>query len=94
MRELVSQRATVVFGLLVFITGISFWLTAGHGAAGLRETQTLVWTQVIFLAFVKVRWVLLDFMELRSAPNKLRLLFEAWVVGVAAFLILANWLAR
>jgi len=47
---------------------------------------------VIFLAFLKVRWVLLDFMELRSAPTKLRLLFEAWVIGVAACLNLTTWL--
>ena len=93
MRELVYQRATVIFALLVTVTGISFWLTAGHGAASLRETPKVVWTQIIFLAFLKVRWVLLDFMELRSAPIKLRLLFEAWVVGVAAFLILADWCA-
>lgn len=92
MKELVYQRATVIFTLLVMVTGISFWLTAGHGAAVLGETQKVVWTQIVFLAFLKVRWVLLDFMELRSAPIKLRLLFEVWVIGVAAFLILTTWL--
>ena len=92
MRELVYQRATVIFALLVMITGYSFWLTAGHGGAGLHEARSIVWAQVIFLAFLKVRWVLLDFMELRSAPTKLRLLFEAWVIGVAVCLILTTWL--
>lgn len=92
MRELVCQRATVTFALLVLVTGISFWLTVGHGAATLHEAQSVVWAQVVFLAFVKVRWVLLDFMELRSAPIKLRLLFEVWVIGVAALLLLTNWL--
>ena len=92
MRELVYQRATVIFALLVMITGYSFWLTAGHGGAGLHEARSIVWAQVIFLAFLKVRWVLLDFMELRSAPTKLRLLFAAWVIGVAVCLILTTWL--
>lgn len=92
MRELVHERATVIFALLVLVTGISFWLTVGHGGAVLHETHSVVWTQVIFLAFVKVRWVLMEFMELRSAPMKLRLVFEGWVTGVAAFLILTTWL--
>jgi hypothetical protein len=92
MKELVYQRATAIFALLVMITGYSFWLTAGHGGAGLHEARSVVWTQVIFLAFLKVRWVLLDFMELRSAPINLRLIFEAWVIGVAALLILTTWL--
>lgn len=90
MRELVYQRATVAFALLVLVTGISFWLTVGHGSETLNESQSAVWTTVIVLAFIKVRWVLLDFMELRSAPIKLRLLFEAWAIGVAAVLILTG----
>lgn len=92
MRELVHQRATVVFGLLLLVTGISYWLTVGHGAAGLGEAQSVVWAQVVVLGFVKVRWILLDFMELRSASTTLRILFEAWVIGVTAVLILLSWL--
>jgi hypothetical protein len=90
MRELVRQRASVVFMALVLITGFSFWLTAGHGGALFDEAQSVVWAQVILLALLKVRWVLLDFMELRSAPIKLRLLFEGWVVALGAALILTN----
>jgi Prokaryotic Cytochrome C oxidase subunit IV len=90
MRELVRQRASVVFMALVLITGFSFWLTVGHGGALFKEVQSVVWAQVICLALLKVRWVLLDFMELRSAPIKLRLLFEGWVAGLAAALILTN----
>jgi hypothetical protein len=46
---------------------------------------------VIVLAFIKVRWILLEFMQLRSGPIKLRLLFEAFVVFVAAMLIAFGW---
>jgi heme/copper-type cytochrome/quinol oxidase subunit 4 len=90
MKELIYQRATVAFALLVLVTGISYWLTVGHGSDTLHEAQPVVWPTVIVLAFIKVRWVLLDFMELRSAPITLRLLFEAWAVGVAAVLILTG----
>lgn len=92
MRDLIQQRATYVFAGLVLITAIAFWLTVGHGAASLNEAQSIVWTEVIFLAYLKVRWILLDFMELRSAPIKLRLLFEFFAVALAAGLISINWL--
>lgn len=92
MRELMHQRATVVVGLLIVVTGVSYWLSVGHGAAGFHEAQSIVWAQVLVLAFVKVRWILLDFMELRAAPTKLRLLLEVWVVCVAAVLILVSLL--
>ena len=92
MREVVNQRATGIFAILVLLTGISFWLTVGHGGASLHQGGSIVWTLVIVLASLKVRWVMLDFMELRSAPIKLRLLCESWVVGVGAFLIVTTWL--
>ena len=37
-------------------------------------------------AFVKVRFVLLDFMELRHAPRAMRLAVEAWTVVVCSAL--------
>jgi hypothetical protein len=89
MRELVYQRATAAVALLVLITALSFWLTVGHGAA--RLDASVVWTLVIVFAFIKVRWVMLDFMELRFAPMNLRLLFECFAVVVAAALITINW---
>jgi Prokaryotic Cytochrome C oxidase subunit IV len=92
MRELINQRASYIFGVLVLIACFSFWLTAGHGAAGWHEAQSIIWAQIIVLACLKVRWILLDFMELRTAPIKLRLLFEFWVVALGAALISINWL--
>jgi heme/copper-type cytochrome/quinol oxidase subunit 4 len=91
MAELVRQRATIIFGLLVTLTALSFWLTVGHGSNLFGEPAKIVWTQVIVLAFIKVRWILLDFMELRTAAIKLRVLFEGFVVAVAAMLIAFGW---
>lgn len=42
---------------------------------------------VIAIAFLKVRWVGLDFMELRRAPRPLRRMFEAWSLLICATLI-------
>jgi heme/copper-type cytochrome/quinol oxidase subunit 4 len=91
MKELINQRATAAFALLVLITVISFWLTAGHGGALIGDTEPLLFASVIALAFIKVRWVMLDFMELRHARRQLRVVFEFWCVGVAAALIITNF---
>ena len=41
---------------------------------------------------LKVRYVMLDFMELRNAPIPVRVAFEAWPVAVTA-IILGFWFA-
>jgi hypothetical protein len=87
LRELINQRATYAYTGLILVTALAFWLTVGHGAASLNEAQSVIWAEVMFLAYIKVRWILLDFMELRSAPIRLRLLFEFFAVAVAAALI-------
>ncbi|WP_428338926.1 cytochrome C oxidase subunit IV family protein [Mycobacterium sp.] len=90
MRELVRQRASAVFAAMVLVTCFSFWLTVGHGASAFHEAAKAVWATVIVLACIKMRWIMLDFMELRTAPLKLRLLFEFWTVCVGAALIITN----
>jgi hypothetical protein len=43
---------------------------------------------VIVIAFVKIRYVILDFMELRTAAIGLRVAGEAWCIVVCAILVL------
>jgi hypothetical protein len=45
---------------------------------------------IFLIAAVKVRYVVLDFMELRHAPIPVRVAFEAWPIVVTA-VILALW---
>jgi hypothetical protein len=68
------RKLAAVWALLVVAT-ITSWSLGGAAVA------------VLALAFVKVRLVGLHFMELRSAPVPLRLLFEGWVVVVCSVLI-------
>lgn len=86
MTEFINQRATYIFAALVTLTGL------GYLATGLPLAETTIWALVILLACIKVHWVLLDFMELRTAPRNLRLLFEGWVVVLGGSLIAINWL--
>jgi len=47
-------------------------------------------TGTLLIAAMKVRFVILDFMELRHAPARVRVAFQGWIVAVVA-LILSFW---
>ena len=76
------SRITVVWALLVLATLTSF--TLRHGAAmGFRSATVAI----LVIALIKVRYVMLDFMELRFAPRALRMLSEGWIVLVGSILV-------
>lgn len=58
----------------------------GHGflIRGLREAGIAI----LVIAFVKIRYVILDFMEIRGAPLPMRIGAEIWVVVVSTALVL------
>jgi predicted membrane channel-forming protein YqfA (hemolysin III family) len=51
------------------------------------EARRYVGVAVIGIAFVKVRFIGLDFMELRRAQVPLRLAFEVWLLVIAGTLM-------
>jgi hypothetical protein len=73
--------------LLVLATLISWESARGDGSLRLATSAVLA------IAFLKVRCIGLEFMELRTAPLPLRLIFEAWVAGVCAALLALYWLS-
>ena len=83
--EMFRQRATMVWLGLMAATVVTTW---GLSKDAFSPVVTVVGTVVI--AALKVRYVILDFMELRHAPRGVRIAFEAWPVVVAA-MILAFW---
>lgn len=72
------SRITLVWAALVATT-IASW------AAGLSETAGV---GVLLLMALKLRWVLLDFMELRHAPWHWRMAAEGWTAALTAVLML------
>jgi len=42
---------------------------------------------ILVIAFIKIRYVILDFMEIRRAPLAMRIGAEIWVVAVCAALL-------
>jgi len=79
---LFNARSTYVWAALVAVTVVSYTVGAEHG---LGSTVAVI---VLALALVKVRirFVGLDFMELRTAPQMLRGVFEAYCVILWAVL--------
>jgi heme/copper-type cytochrome/quinol oxidase subunit 4 len=83
MTGLLRTRATPIWVLLVAATLLSFWLGTDHGLPT-AEARTIV---ILVVAFVKIRFVGLYFMELRDAPIVLRSIFEGYCVVVCLGLI-------
>ena len=86
MRSLVWNRPSLIWLLLVTASLLSWEsMSIAGGDARLGRVAILV------IAFLKVRLVGLEFMELRHAPVALRAAFEAWGVLVCAALLVLFW---
>lgn len=74
LQSLLRARSTVVWAVLVAATLLSWAVGSAHG------TGSLLALIVLGVAMIKVRFVGLDFMELRHAPLLLRAAFEGYCV--------------
>lgn len=82
-RQLLRGPFLVVWFVLIGATLVSWYLGADHGVRDHHLTTVLI----MLVAFIKVRFVGLYFMELRAAPGALRLLFEAHCVIVCTAML-------
>jgi Prokaryotic Cytochrome C oxidase subunit IV len=89
MQTLLRSRVTVIWLLLVAATGLSWELGHGMGFSSVR----LASSAVIVVAFVKVRFVILEFMEIRTAPLFMRIIAETWLVVICGALLALYWMA-
>lgn len=82
MNELMRRGTTRVWLLLMAATIVTTWILT-------KETFTacVATIAIVLIAAIKVRLVLLHFMELREAPLSLRIVFEGWVLAVTGSLI-------
>lgn len=86
MEKALHQRITIVWFGLVLATLVSWALSSEHvfDSTGARALTTMA---VLAVAMIKVRYVGLDFMELRHAPRALRLVLEIWLISVYALVV-------
>ena len=80
--DLLKRPGVGVWLVLMLATVITTWVLSKDVVAA--RTGTIA---IVALSAYKVRLVLLHFMELRHAPLALRIVFETWILGVAAALI-------
>jgi len=73
MAQTATRQVTRAWGVLVLLTLLS--LAANH--SGL--TGSLVNALILAAAFVKGRWMLMDFLKLRHVPPGWRALFLCWL---------------
>ena len=85
--SVLRERVTLVWLGLMALTCVTTW-----GLSKDLFSPAIAVVGIFFIAAMKVRYVVLDFMELRNAPIPVRVAFEAWPIAVAA-LILGFWFA-
>ena len=83
MKSLLLTRVTLVWLLLVIATAASWTIGHGAGPYELRYTGSAI----MGLAFVKVRLVIHEFMEIRTAPPFMRIVADGWLLAIVATLI-------
>jgi heme/copper-type cytochrome/quinol oxidase subunit 4 len=83
--SVMRERVTAVWALLMVATCVSTWVLSKDAFS-----PTIAVVGIFLIAAVKVRFVMLDFMELRYAPMPLRVAFEGWIVVVTC-VILGLW---
>lgn len=83
MTALVRNPVTAIWALLIAMTLVTWWMGTDHGVEDVQVASVLI----LLLAFFKVRFVGLYFMELREAPVPLRAIFETWCVAVCAAVV-------
>lgn len=83
------KRITLIWALLLAATLVSW--AVGHGF-GLRS-HAAASVLVIAMACVKLRYVALDFMELRNAPRAMRFAAEGWVAALGGLLVILYFVA-
>jgi hypothetical protein len=85
MRSAIPTPATTAWLFLVAATAASWLLGTDHGLPpDHHQTAAAI---ILVLAVIKVRIIGMHFMELRSAPVPLRLLFDTYCAAVLLLLL-------
>jgi Prokaryotic Cytochrome C oxidase subunit IV len=82
-----NKRLAIVWLLLTAMTLAYIWLDHSADDDGTLKASTVVTVTAIVIAFVKVRIIFREFMEVRHAPVLLRRLTDAWVVLIGVALL-------
>jgi hypothetical protein len=78
-----TPRITATWMFLVTATILSWWLGHDLGVIGGKATALTI----LVITFVKVRFVVMEFMEVRRAPLLMRAIAHTWLVALCSILV-------
>lgn len=84
--SLLLNKASLVWLLLILTTAIS-WAIGTESTLLLSVGPKAAQVLILIIAFIKIRLVLMHFMELNNAPRSLKWTSEAWVALMCSILI-------
>ena len=88
MNALIKTPATLVWLIITGATAFSWWLSTTMPVEQ-SESNSNTTMLILLIAFIKVRLVIMWFMEVRTAPLPLRIIGEAWgLIACTAVLVL------
>ena len=82
-----KRRLLVAWLVLVAITIMYLWIDHSADDSGVLVASTAVTVTAIFLALVKFRIIMREFMDVRHAPQFLRRLTDLWIALIAVALL-------
>jgi hypothetical protein len=84
---LLRTRTSVVWLVLILATLLTWSLGGRHHTPGTGAEHSLAGFSILLIAFIKIRFIGMYFMELRHAPLALRGVFELYCVATCGVLI-------
>ena len=81
-----ARTTTYVWIILSAITAISWWLAPGHPGGHVAANVSIT-VAVVLLGFIKGRLIIRYFMEVRTAPNWLKVTTDAWLIVLWAAIL-------
>lgn len=87
-----QARLAFVLALLVFVTVLS-WLLGTGGGGHPMTTNLAISAAVLFIALLKARVILREFMEVGLAPAWVRRSSDAWLAMLFAALFVVHAMA-
>jgi hypothetical protein len=80
LKTILRDRVTYVWAALSAITVLSWWLGQTARDGGHLVASTPVTIGILAIGFVKARFILQSFMEVRTSPTWLRRFCDIWLV--------------
>jgi hypothetical protein len=78
------KRLVAVWVGLITATALSCVLCSTSSVLDPRDASVVI----VLIAFIKIRYVIMDFMELRSAPLAMRIMANCWLLCASGAILL------